>query len=83
MPGMPVSSVKTQDAQRPIESLRALDWLNFFLAALLTGFGPFLASSLSDRGWAASNIGFVLTISGLAGLLTQVPAGELIDTAKS
>jgi MFS family permease len=80
---MPVSPIKTRDAQRPIESLRALDWLNFFLAALLTGFGPFLASSLSDRGWAASNIGFVLTVSGLAGLLTQVPAGELIDMAKS
>src|SRR5206468_817429 len=81
--GMFVRPVKTQDVQRPIESLRALDWLNFFLAALLMAFGPFLASSLSDRGWAASNIGFVLTVSGLAGLLTQVPAGELIDMAKS
>jgi MFS family permease len=80
---MAISSLSTQDAQRPIESLRALDWLNFFLAALLMGLGPFLASSLSDRGWTPANIGFVLTISGFAGLLTQVPAGELIDMAKS
>jgi len=85
MPGreMLISPVNTQDVQRPIESLRALDWLNFFLAALLMGFGPFVASSLSDRGWAPANIGLVLTVSGLAGLLTQVPAGELIDMAKS
>ena len=75
--------LNTQNAQRPSESLRALDWLNFFMAALLMGLGPFLASSLSDRGWTPANIGFVLTVSGLAGLLTQVPAGELIDMAKS
>jgi MFS family permease len=80
---MPIRSLSTRDAQGPIESLRALDWLNFFLAALLMGLGPFLASSLADRGWTPANIGFVLTISGFAGLLTQVPAGELIDMAKS
>src|SRR5262247_1201079 len=80
---MSIRSLSTQDAQRPIESLRALDWLNFFMAALLMGLGPFLASSLSDRGWTPANIGFVLTVSGLAGLITQVPAGELIDMAKS
>jgi MFS family permease len=80
---MPIRLPNTQDAKLPVESLRALDWLNFFLAALLVGFGPFVASSLSDRGWSPANIGLVLTVSGLAGLLTQVPAGELIDMAKS
>ena len=30
----------------PLASLHALDWLNFFLAALLTGFGPFVAAIL-------------------------------------
>ena len=29
------------------------------------------------------NIGFVLTASGLAGLITQVPGGELIDIVRS
>src|SRR5215475_3475077 len=80
---MSIRSLSIQDAQHPIESLHALDWLNFFLAALLMGLGPFLASSLSDRGWSPANIGFLLSVSGFAGLLTQVPAGELIDMAKS
>jgi hypothetical protein len=61
------------------ESLLALDWLNFFLAALLMGFGPFVAVKQADRGWVPANIGLVLTASGVAGLFTQVPAGELID----
>lgn len=71
------------DAGSPAESLRALDWLNFFLAALLTGFGPYVAVHLAESGWSPASIGSVLTISGLVGLLTQVPAGELIDWVKS
>ena len=47
------------------------------------GFGPFVAVKLADRGWVPANIGLVLTASGLAGLLTQVPAGELIDISRS
>jgi MFS family permease len=65
------------------ESLHALDWLNFFLAALLMGFGPFVTLYLTDGGWVPEDIGFVLTASGIAGLLTQIPGGELIDTVKS
>jgi MFS family permease len=60
-----------------------LDRLNFFLAALQSGFGPFVAVHLADRGWAPATIGFVLTASGLAGLATQVPAGELLDLVRS
>jgi MFS family permease len=71
------------DALPPSDSLRALDRLNFFLAALQSGFGPFVAIYLADRGWTAADIGFVLTAGGLAGLLTQVPAGELLDFVQS
>jgi MFS family permease len=60
-----------------------LDWLNFLLAALQTAFGPFLAVSLADRGWMPADIGLVLTVSGVAGLLAQLPAGELIDGVRS
>jgi MFS family permease len=67
----------------PAESLNALDWLNFFLAALLAGFGPFVAVRLAENGWAPAGIGAVLTISGLAGLATQIPAGELMDRISS
>ena len=71
------------DAGLPVESLKALDWLNFFLAALLVGFGPFVAAHLVENGWAPASIGAVLTIVGLTGLMTQVPAGELIDVMGS
>ena len=80
---MLATSLTSRDAGLPVESLRALDWLNFFLAALLTGFGPFVAVHLAENGWAPASIGAILTISGLAGLTTQVPAGELIDVIGS
>jgi MFS family permease len=80
---MVIRSPNRRDALLPTESLQALDWLNFCLAALMTGFGPFVTVYLADRGWAPEDIGLVLTASGLAGLLTQVPAGELIDRVKS
>jgi MFS family permease len=80
---MLIASFNTADTDSSLESLRALDWLNFFLAALLAGFGPFVAVYLAERGWAPADVGFVLTAGGLAGLLVQVPAGELIDMAKS
>jgi MFS family permease len=47
------------------------------------GFGPFVAAHLAESGWAPASIGAILTISGLAGLTTQVPAGELIDVIGS
>ena len=80
---MPVTALNSRDAELPVESLKALDWLNFFLAALLMGFGPFVAVHLAENGWAPASIGAILTISGLAGLMTQVPAGELIDVIES
>jgi MFS family permease len=82
-PWMLIRSLSTRDIRPAPESLHALDWLNFFLAALLMGFGPFAAVKLADSGWVPADIGLVLTASGLAGLLTQIPAGELIDIIKS
>src|SRR6516162_7590768 len=76
---MPARSLSSPDNALPVESLKALDWLNFFLAALLAGFGPFVAVHLAETGWAPASIGAILTIGGFAGLTTQVPAGELID----
>jgi MFS family permease len=64
-------------------SLGGLDGVNFFLAGILAGFGPYLAAYLADQKWTQENIGFVLTASGLAGLLSQLPGGELLDTVRS
>jgi len=71
------------DASPRFDSLRALDRLNFFLAAMQAGFGPFVAIHLADQGWTPESIGFVLSAGGLAGLLAQVPTGELLDVVQS
>src|SRR5262245_58947702 len=64
-------------------SLSGLDGVNFVIAGMLAGFGPYVAAYLADHGWTPQNIGFVLTASGLAGLLSQLPGGELLDIARS
>ena len=64
-------------------SLRGLDAVNLLLAGALSGFGPFVAVFLAEQDWTQQNIGFVLTAAGFAGLLTQLPAGQLLDTIRS
>src|SRR5262245_22693268 len=64
-------------------SLSGLDGINFFLAGMQAGFGPFIAVLLADEKWTQQNIGFVLSVSGLAGLLSQLPGGELLDASRS
>src|SRR6516225_5456776 len=64
-------------------SLSGLDWLNFFLAGMQSGFGPFVAVLLAVGGWNQENIGFVLSAGGFAGLLSQLPGGELLDVTRS
>jgi MFS family permease len=73
----------TADVSPATASLRGLDWVNFFLAGALAGFGPYVAVYLADQKWMQENIGFVLSASGLAGLLSQVPGGELLDNTRS
>lgn len=51
----------------------------FFLADVLTGVGPFLAVYLATRHWNTEQVGIALTIGGLAGVVTQIPAGALVD----
>ena len=64
-------------------SLDGLDEINFFLAGMQSGFGPFVAVLLADERWTQRNIGFVLSLGGVAGLLSQLPGGELLDTIRS
>jgi MFS family permease len=73
----------TADFSPAAASLRGLDWVNFFLAGALAGFGPYVAVYLADQKWTQETIGFVLSASGLVGLLSQVPGGELLDAARS
>jgi MFS family permease len=64
-------------------SLRALDWLNFFLANVQTGFGPFIASYLTANKWTQGEIGVALSVGTATAMLSQVPAGALIDAMRN
>jgi len=64
-------------------TLRGLDWLNFLLADVQTGVGPFLAIYLAGYKWNEERVGLALTAGGIAGILTQTPAGGLVDFLRS
>ena len=60
----------------------SLDALNFFLADVRQGLGPYLAIYLlTERHWAQDQIGFVMTIATVCGLIVQTPAGALTDSS--
>ncbi len=59
---------------------RALDWLNFLLADVQGGVGPFLAIFLiSSQHWNSGSAGLVLTVGGLATVAGSSPLGALVD----
>ncbi|WP_294304619.1 MFS transporter [uncultured Sphingomonas sp.] len=61
---------------------RATRWLqalNFFMADMQAGIGPFLGVFLQQRGWQTGPIGSVMTLGGVAGMVMTVPAGAFID----
>ena len=71
-------------ASRPSSrSLWALDGLNFFLADVRDGMGPFLGTFLRDHHhWDAGQVGIALGASQIGTVLAQTPAGALIDRIK-
>jgi MFS family permease len=82
-----MSVVEPPSPERPAapsqQSLLALSWLNFFLSGMQTAFGPIAAAYLAAQEWSAKDIGFVLSIGGIASLVSQVPGGELIDAVRA
>jgi MFS family permease len=65
------------------QSLRGLDWFIFFLADVQTGFGPFISVYLTTQKWTQGQIGLVLSIGGVIGLIGQMPGGAIVDAARS
>jgi MFS family permease len=62
----------------------ALDWLNFLLADVRGGLGPYVSVFLlTEAGWDQATIGMVLTISGLIGISMHAPIGALIDATRA
>ncbi len=66
-------------AEERRRATRPLEALNFFMADMQAGIGPFLGVFLQQRGWTAGPIGSVMTAGGVAGMLMTVPAGAFID----
>jgi MFS family permease len=64
-------------------SLRALEWLNFFVADVQTGLGPFLAAYLASSGWSPERLGILLTACGLIPIALQIPAGGIVDEVRA
>jgi MFS family permease len=60
-------------------SLFALNALNFFMADVQAGLGPFLGVFLQARHWSPAEIGIVMTIGGIAGMAVTAPLGALVD----
>ncbi len=76
---MAVASARPPGVAAPPRSLAGLDWFNFFVANFQTGFGPFIAVYLSSRTWTEAEIGVVLSVGTVTAMLSQVPAGALVD----
>ena len=76
---LPVATLRSPSRQ----SQRGLDWFIFFLADVQTGFGPFVAVYLTTQKWTQVEIGIVLSIGGIVGLLGQMPGGAIVDAARS
>jgi MFS family permease len=63
------------------QSRHGLDWLNFFLADIQTGFGAFVAFYLADLGWDKGHVGLALSAGTVAGLIAHIPCGAIVDWA--
>lgn len=65
-----------------LRSLQVLCLLNFFIADVRDGLGPFLGIFLVSHHWQADEIGLVMTVGGLAGLLATFPSGMIVDATR-
>jgi MFS family permease len=53
--------------------------LNFFMADMQSGIGPFVGVFLQTQGWTSGLIGTALTLGNVAGMLITTPIGGMID----
>jgi MFS family permease len=70
-------------AYKTKRSLHGLDWLNFLVSTFQTGFGPFVSVYLTGAGWTQGAIGAALSAGTIASMVSQIPAGALVDGMRS
>lgn len=64
-------------------SLRGLDWINFSMADVAGGVGPYLSVFLKGaQNWQPGDIGIAMAVPTIAGAVFQIPAGLLVDGLK-
>jgi MFS family permease len=72
------------DRKRLRRANRALDAVNFFLADVRQGLGPYLAIYLlTEQKWDEARIGLVMSVATIAGIAAQTPAGALVDATRA
>ena len=77
-------SIGTADIPASSPSLHGLDGVNFFLAAILAGFGPYVAAYLADAEMDASRYRFRLSLQAASPACSaKLPGGELLDKVRS
>lgn len=65
-------------------SLYGLDGLNFLMADVRDGLGPYLSVFLKgSQHWQPGHIGVAMAASSVAAAVFQIPAGLLVDTLKA
>ena len=60
-------------------SMLGLDLVSVSIAGVQTGWGPFIAAFLTTNKWTQGEIGLALSAGTLAGIVSQIPAGILVD----
>ena len=65
-----------------IAGSHALRSLNFFMADMQSGIGPFIGVFLLAHGWQSGWIGTVMTIGSIAGVTMTAPAGAWVDSSR-
>ena len=71
------------DRSPSVVSLRGLDGLNFLMADVRDGFGPYLSVFLKGgEGWQPAEIGVAMAASSVAAACFQIPAGLMVDSLK-
>ena len=74
-------SNKSQPSKR---SIYGLDGLNFLMADVRDGVGPFLSVYLKgSQHWGAGDIGIAMAVSSMIGAVCQIPAGLLVDSVRA
>jgi MFS family permease len=67
---------------QPSRVIRSLEALNFFMADMQAGIGPFVSVFLLAHDWQSGWIGTILTVGGVAGTLMTTPVGALVDATQ-